>query len=668
MSAADLESPAGASSRPYTYTHGDRSVTIQIQDERDALLTPFGKATLTDRYLVPGESYQDLFARVACANSDEIIWGDHSGHAQRIYDAMSQLWFMPATPVLTNSGLKRGFPISCFLSRVGDSMESIIEHTSETAWLACRGGGVGSYWGDVRSIDEPIAGSLTGKTSGVIPFLHWQNAQTLAISQGSLRRGSAAVYLDDRHPEFEEFLNIRKPSSGGDPRRKALDLHHGVILSDEFMQTAMEAEPEARQWELRSPKTGETLRVVDARDILIKILTTRLETGEPYILFSDNVKEHLPEIYRKLGLSVSQSNLCSEITLHTGLDHLGNWRTAVCCLSSLNIECWDQWKANKAFVQDVIRFVDNVLETFIRNTEGVPGFARARYAAMRERSIGIGMMGFHSYLQKMELPYESKHAQTINTAIWGWLKDVADEFNPELARERGACPDAKDAGLEVRNTHVFSIAPTASISIIAGGASPCGEPWPANSYTQKTLSGSFNVRNRYLDVQLRKRYRQLRESLQSANKTIAFMLREQPMFAGVEDLDEDEWVEQQWQNITINDGSVQHLPYLCQLEKAVFRTAFELDQRWVIQHHADRAPFVCQAQSVNIYLPPNVHKKDLWDVHKMAWESGLKSLYYLRSRSVSKALAVNNIAGEMPSADIEAKPAYTEEMVCESCQ
>lgn len=679
MTAADTASLAGATTRPYEFKWGDRAVTIQIDDHRDVLLTDFGKATLRDRYLAPGEKYQDLFARVACANSDEIVWGTDNGHAQRIYDAISQLWFMPATPVLTNSGLDRGFPISCFLNSIGDSMESITEGVTENIWLACRGGGIGTYWGDVRSIGEPIAGSLTGHTSGIIPFLHWQNAQTLAISQGSLRRGSAAAYIDDRHPELEEFIEIRRPSSGGDPRRKALDLHHGLMVSDAFMEAALSDAPEDREWDLISPHTKEVVKTVDARDILIKLLVTRLETGEPYIIFSDTVKRMLPEVYQALGMTVKQSNLCSEITLHTGPDYNDEWRTAVCCLSSLNMETWDEWRGNADFVEDVMRFADNVLELFIRKTEGVKGFERARYSAKQERSVGIGMMGFHSYLQKHDLPYEGKHAQKLNMELWQWLSQVAEIANQILAHERGPCPDWTaaheltdgEAGPAVRLTNVFSIAPTASISIICGGASAAGEPWVANVFTQKTLSGSFIVRNRYLDAQLRRRYQQLSDSLEAMNKTVRFILKDQSIFAGVWEMSEEEWLEDQWQSITINDGSVQHLDYLCDYEKATFRTAFEMDQRWIVTHHADRAPYVCQAQSVNLFMPANVHKKDLLEVHKLAWTSGLKSLYYLRSRTVSKAMAVGHIAGEMPSASIEAVssgPRYTDDMECMSCQ
>lgn len=676
MSAADQPSPAGASVRPYSVTcpSDGAQLTIEIDDSRDALLTDFGKATLRDRYLLPGESYQDLFARVATANSDEFMRGEHNGHAQRIYDYISRLWFMPATPVLTNSGTKRGLPISCFLNNVGDSMESIAEAVHENIWLAAKGGGIGTCWSDVRSIGEPIAGSLTGSTSGIVPFIKWQDAQTLAISQGSLRRGSAAVYLDVCHPEIEEFIDIRRPT-GGDPRRKAHNIHHGVLVSDEFMTKAFKETAEERQWDLISPKSGETIKTLDARDLLIKLLLTRLETGEPYIVFSDTVRDRLPEIYKALGLTCKQSNLCSEITLHTGEDHLGKWRTAVCCLSSVNVENWDEWKNVSGFVEDCMRFLDNVLQVFIDRTEGMPGFDRARYAAMRERSVGLGMMGFHSLLQRRELPYEGKHAAELNIEIWQKLSHDAEIANERLAEERGECPDSADAR-EIdpnikpkRLTHVFSVAPTASISIICGGASPAGEPWPANSFTQKTLSGSFNVRNKYLDAQLRRRYHQLHDSLDGMNKTVRVLLDEHPMFRGVRENDEDTWVEDQWQSITINDGSVQHLPYLCNLEKAVFRTAFELDQRWVVMHHADRAPYICQAQSVNIFLPANVHKKDLVAVHRLAWEKGLKSLYYTRSRTVSKAMAVSHVAGEMPQPKIETGgPVYVDEPTCESCQ
>ncbi|SFJ49497.1 ribonucleoside-diphosphate reductase alpha chain [Sphingomonas sp. NFR04] len=674
--AADTQAP-GATTRVYHYpTEASALVSITIDDSRDALLTEFGKATLRDRYLLPGESYQDLFARVACANSDEVVRGEKTGHAQVMYDAISRLYFMPATPILSNSGTKRGLTISCFLNRIGDSMTSIAQGVHENIWLAAMGGGIGTFWGDVRSIDEPIGGSITGTTSGIVPFVRWQDAQTEAISQGSLRRGSAAVYLDLAHPEIEEFIDIRR-HQGGDQRRKAHNIHHGVMVPDAFMDKVWLETQEERVWELKSPKTGAVIKTVDARALFIKLVTARLELGEPYIVFSDRVNSMLPEIQKVLGLKVVQSNLCSEITLPTGEDHLGNWRTAVCCLSSMNMETWDQWRGEKKLVLNVLRFLDNVLTEFIAQTAGMVGFERARYSAMRERSVGLGMMGFHSYLQSKEIPFESVAAEKENMSFWEFMKAEADEADEQLVRERGENPDSADArqldpSVKPRRlTNRFSIAPTASISIICGGASACGEPIPANSYTQKTLSGSFNVRNKYLDAQLRRRYHQLRDSLAAANKTVAVLLREQPMFRGVEEQSEQEWVEAQWASITVNDGSVQHLAYFCRLEKANYKTAFEIDQRWVVKHHAMRTPFICQSQSLNIYLPSTVHKKDLVEIHRYAYEQGVKSLYYLRSKSASKAMAIGNQAGEMPQAHIEAAPAgpvYIDEPVCESCQ
>ena len=673
MTAADDTSASGALTRVYHYPNeAEAIVSITIDDSRDALLTEFGKATLVDRYLLPGESFQDMFARVACANSDEVVRGEQNGHAQRSYDYISRLWFMPATPVLSNSGVGRGLPISCFLNLVDDSMESIAAAVYENIWLAAKGGGIGTCWSPVRSINEQVG--LVGKTSGIVPFLRWQDAQTEAISQGNLRRGSAAAYLDISHPEIEEFIDIRR-HQGGDQRRKAHNIHHGVTVPDAFMEKVFKPTAEERQWDLKSPKTGEVLKTVDAQALYIRLITARLELGEPYIIFSDRVAELQPEIQKELGLKVKQSNLCSEITLPTGLDHLGNWRTAVCCLSSLVMDTMDEWFGNKWFLEDVMHFLDNVLQQFIDLSKDLPGFNRAAYAAERERSVGLGMMGFHSYLQSKELPYESIQAQGINKKLWAWLSETAADINEDMAEDRGECPDSFDARLRnvqiraKRLTNVFSIAPTASISIIAGGSSACGEPVPANSYTQKTLSGSFNVRNKHLDAQLLRRYHQLKESLALANKTVAFMLKSTPMFAGIDALGEEEWVEDQWQSITVNDGSVQHLPYLCSMEKATFKTAFEIDQRWVVQHAADRTPFVCQAQSVNIFLPANVHKKDLSDIHKLAWEGGLKSLYYLRSRTVSKAMAVGHVAGEMPQPQIEAPgPMYVEPPICEACQ
>ncbi|KJV68014.1 ribonucleoside-diphosphate reductase, alpha subunit [Anaplasma phagocytophilum str. ApNP] len=395
---------------------------IVIDYTRDDNLTNFGKAVLSDRYLLEKEDYQQLFVRVAQYYSDD------SQHAQRLYDYMSKLWFMPATPILSNGGTSRGLPISCFLNETEDSLAGILNLWNENVWLASRGGGIGSYWGNLRSIGERVRGS--GKTSGIIPFIVVQNALTLAISQGSLRRGSSAVYLPVWHPEIEEFLDIRRPT-GGDPNRKALNIHHGVLLSDEFM----EAVEHDKTWDLLSPKDKCVISTVKARDLWIKILTTRVETGEPYIIFVDAVNRCKPEIYKKLGLDVKMSNLCTEITLTTGEDHLKKSRTAVCCLSSLNLEYYDMWCGNPQFIEDVMRFLDNVLTDFVQKAP--TELERARYSAMRERSIGIGVMGFHSFLQSKMVPFESFTATMWNKKIFSYLKSQADAVSRKLALEKG---------------------------------------------------------------------------------------------------------------------------------------------------------------------------------------------------------------------------------------
>ena len=369
---------------------------VEVDRSRDALLTDFGKTTLEDRYLLPGESYQDMFARVATAYADD------SDHAQRIYDYISKLWFMPATPVLSNGGADRGLPISCFLNSVPDNLEGIVGAWNENVWLAANGGGIGTYWGGVRSIGEKVKGQ--GQTSGIIPFIRVMDSLTLAISQGSLRRGSAAVYLDIHHPEIEEFLEIRKPS--GDFNRKALNLHHGINLTDEFMEAVRDGEP----FGLRSPKTKDVVKTVDARALWQKIIEIRLQTGEPYLIFSDTVNRAMPQHQRELGMQVRQSNLCSEIMLHTGKDHLGEERTAVCCLSSVNAEKFLEWRDDPRFIEDVMRFLDNVLQDFI--TRAPPSMSAAIYSATRERSVGLGLMGFHSFLQGQNVPFESALAKS----------------------------------------------------------------------------------------------------------------------------------------------------------------------------------------------------------------------------------------------------------------
>ena len=597
-----------------------RRFEVVTDSSRDSLLTDFGKETLQDRYLLPGESYQDLFARVADAYADD------QDHAQRLYDYISRLWFMPATPVLSNGGTGRGLPISCYLNSVDDSLEGIVGTWNENVWLASRGGGIGTYWGAVRGIGEPVG--LNGKTSGIIPFVRVMDSLTLAISQGSLRRGSAACYLDISHPEIEEFLEVRKPS--GDFNRKALNLHHGVLITDEFM----EAVRDGREFNLRSPKDQSVRGTVDARSLFQKLVETRLATGEPYIIFIDQVNRMMPKHHRDLGLKVSTSNLCSEITLPTGRDHLGNDRTAVCCLSSLNLETWDEWNGDKRFIEDVMRMLDNVLQDYIDRAP--PEMARAKYSASRERSVGLGVMGFHSFLQARGLPFEGAMAKSSNLRIFKHIRAQVDQASMLLANERGPCPDAADQGVMERFSCKMAIAPTASISIICGGTSACIEPIPANIYTHKTLSGSFSIRNPHLEALL---------------------------------VDKAKNSDNIWNSILERGGSVQHLDFLTQDEKDVFKTSFEIDQRWLLELAADRTPYIDQAASLNLFIPADVEKWDLLMLHYRAWELGIKSLYYLRSKSVQRAGFAGGVEAdntiEAPKFELGETTDYDECLACQ---
>ena len=601
----------------------DKGITVKIDRSKDSNLTNFGKATLSDRYLGLNESFQDLFARVAST------YADNNLHGQRIYNYISDLWFMPATPILSNGGTKRGLPISCFLNEANDSLGGILDLWSENVWLAAKGGGIGSYWGNLRSIGEKIG--KVGKTSGIIPFIKVMDSLTMAISQGSLRRGSAACYLPIEHPEIEEFIEMRRPT-GGDPNRKSLNLHHGVLVSDAFMR-AVETDD---QWTLKSPKNGIVQSTVSARNLWIRLLTARVETGEPYIIFIDTVNRLIPQHHKLAGLNIKTSNLCSEITLPTGIDKDGKDRTAVCCLSSLNLEKYDEWKDDENFINDVMRFLDNVLTDFIEKAPD--SFKDAKYSAMRERSVGLGVMGLHSYFQKNMIPLESVMSKVWNNKIFKNIQEKVDNASKILAEEKGPCPDAAEYGFNERFSNKTAIAPTASISIICGGASPGVEPVAANSYTHKTLSGSYNVRNRYLEKIL--------EKYDKNNEEI-------------------------WSSITTNQGSVSHLDFLTDLEKDVFKTAFELDQKWIVELGADRTPYISQAQSINIFLPADVHKKELHQIHFQAWKKGLKSLYYCRSKSIQRAENVND--GSL--ADITKKvysknklDEETDDNECSSCQ
>jgi ribonucleoside-diphosphate reductase alpha chain len=568
---------------------------MKIDYSKDNLLTEFSFKTLEDRYLVGDEkSPQEGFARAAQAFADD------DEHAQRLYDYASNLWFMFSTPVLSNGGTKRGLPISCFLNYVEDSREGITEHYTENAYLSSFGGGIGGSWSAVRS-----AGTKTSKGSestGVIPFVKVVDAEMLAFSQGVTRRGSYAGYIHISHPEIEEFLDIRKPT-GGDTNRKCLNLHHGIVISDKFMEIIHRATKEEGfddSWELIDPHSGEVKKVVSARTLWVKILQNRMETGEPYIMFEDAVNADLPEFQKRKGLKVNHSNLCSEITLATNEE-----RTAVCCLSSVNLEYYDEWSKVPAFIPDLIRMLDNVLTYFIANAP--EQMERARFSAMRERSLGLGAMGFHAYLQKNNMPFESVFASSVNYEMFKHIKTQAQATTEQLAVERGACPD--DDSCSVRNAHLLAIAPNASSSIICGNTSPSIEPFRANAFTQKTKSGSFLQKNKYLEKTLEKYGRN------------------------------DELT---WKEIVTNKGSVQHLDFLSDEEKEVFKTAVEINQSWVVEHAAARQEFICQSQSVNLFFPPDVNKGDLHNVHMLAWAKNMKTLYYLRSEAISRADNVSN--------------------------
>ena len=617
-----LDIEANLNKEKITFPPNKRSLDdIKPDYSRDSLLTDFGKATLLDRYLLPNEKFQDMFLRVAKQYSDGVE------HCERIYNYISKLWFMPATPVLSNGGADRGLPISCFLNSVQDSLDGILSKWGENVWLASNGGGIGTYWGGVRSIGEKVKGN--GQTSGIIPFVRVMDSLTLAISQGALRRGSAACYLDVHHPEIEEFLEIRKPS--GDFNRKSLNLHHGINITDEFMNCVKNN----HDFPLLSPKNNEVLRKVNARELWQKILETRMATGEPYLVFVDTVNNSMSRHQKESGLKVSTSNLCSEIMLHTGMDHKGKERTAVCCLSSVNLEKWEEWHSDTNFIEDIMRFLDNVLEDFISRAPN--SMDNAIYSAMRERSVGLGAMGFHSFLQQKNIPFESSLAKSWNIKFFKHIRKEADKASLTLAIEKGACPDASERGVKARFSHKLAIAPTASISIICGGASACIEPIPANVYTHKTLSGSFTVKNKHLE--------KLLETKKLNNEKI-------------------------WQSILENEGSVGHIEQLSDDEKNCFKTAFEIDQRWIIEFAADRTPFICQGQSINLFLSSDIDKWDLMMLHWKAWETGVKSLYYCRSKSIQRASyagveADNTKSWPEKSLSVEEKVDYDE---CLSCQ
>ena len=568
---------------------------MQLNYNRDKYLSEFSIKTLEDRYLIGDEkSPQEAFARAA------MTFADDEDHAQRLYDYASKLWFMFSTPILSNGGTSRGLPISCFLNYVDDSREGITEHYTENAFLSSVGGGVGGCWSGVRSVGSKTSNG--SESTGVIPFMKVVDAEMLAFSQGVTRRGSYAAYLDMSHPEIEEFLDVRKPT-GGDINRKSTNLHHGVVVSDKFMQcieNATRIPGYDDSWDLIDPNSGEVKKTVSAKALWVKLIQNRVETGEPYIMFGDTVDEAVPEYQKKLGLKVHQSNLCSEITLPTDKD-----RTAVCCLSSVNLEEYDEWKNEDQFIPDLIRMLDNVLEYFIQNAPDQ--LSRAKYSASQERSVGLGAMGFHAYLQRHNIPFESPMAKGKNMQMFGRIKSEAERATRQLAEERGPCPDGKDYG--VRNAHLLAIAPNASSSIICGNTSPSIEPYRANAFTQKTKTGSSLLKNEYLENIL-------------------------------QDLGED--TDEVWKSIVTNNGSVQHLDFLDDWTKDVFKTAVEIDQRWVIDLAGDRQDYICQSQSLNVFFPADVSKQELHATHMMAWKRGVKTLYYLRSEAIKRAEKVSD--------------------------
>ena len=565
-------------------------MSVKLDFKQDDLLDEFAITTLKDRYMVPGEeSPQEAFARAAMAFADD------EAHAQRLYDYVSKLWFMFSTPVLSNGGTTRGLPISCFLNYVEDSREGITDHYVENAFLSSFGGGIGGHWSDVRA--QGTKTSKGSESTGVIPFVKVVDAEMLAFSQGVTRRGSYAAYLHMSHPEIEEFLDVRKPT-GGDTNRKSINLHHGVVVPDSFMElihSATKFDNFDDSWDLIDPHTRQVKRTVSARALWVKLLQNRMETGEPYIMFEDAVNNELPDFQKQKGLEVHHSNLCSEITLATNDE-----RTAVCCLSSVNLEYYDEWSKHPAFIPDLIRMLDNVLTDFIERAP--QQLDRAKFSAMRERSLGLGAMGFHAYLQKNGIPFESLGAQSVNQTIFQKIREDADKTTRKLAQEKGACPD--DDTCTVRNAHLLAIAPNASSSIICGNTSPSIEPFRANAFTQKTKSGSNLLKNKYLEKVLEKHGQNTDEV---------------------------------WKSIITNKGSCQHLEFLTDDEKDVFKTAVELNQAWLVEHAADRQQYICQSQSLNLFFPPDVNKGDLHNAHMLAWAKNLKTLYYLRSEAISRA-------------------------------
>lgn len=589
-------------------------MTVTIDLSRDRLFDELGLTRLRDSYMMENEiSPQQRFAFVTRT------FGSNDQHAQRLYDYASQHWLSFSTPILSFGRTKKGLPISCFLNYVEDTSEGLVDNLSETNWLSMLGGGVGIHM-KTRSADE--------KSVGPMPHLKVYDAGSLAYRQGSTRRGSYAPYLDLDHPDILRFLEIRKPT--GDPNIRCLNLHHGVNVPDRFMDLVERSmvEPDFNpMWDLVDPHTKKVIESVPVKDLWQRLLTTRAETGEPYLHFIDTANRALPEWLKSKALRINGSNLCAEIELPTSPD-----RTAVCCLSSLNLDYYDEYKDNQQFFDDVLEMLDNVLQYFIENAPSE--IQRARFSAERERSVGVGVMGFHSFLQSKGIAFESALAKSINLSIFTTINKCLRVANLRLGRLRGEAPDARGTGL--RLSHVMAVAPTASSSIILGNTSPSIEPFRANAYRQDTLSGSYLNKNRHLDRILKER------------------------------LSEKEY-DKVWSSIVTNDGSVQHLECLSEHEKFVFKTAMEIDQRWIIEFAGDRAPLIDQGQSVNVFFRPDAHVKYLHAVHFMAWKKGVKALYYLRSDKMRKADKVGQQVERLIIEELDMK-ALAEGDECLACQ
>ena len=594
---------------------------IKVDYTRDSLFDELGLKRLKESYMKDGEiSPQERFAYVSKA------FGSNEAHSQRLYEYSSKHWLSYSTPILSFGRSSRGLPISCFLPYLHDSAEGLVDCLAEVNWLSMLGGGVGIGIG-IRSADD--------KSVGVMPHLRTYDASSLAYRQGRTRRGSYAAYLDISHPDILIFLEMRKPT--GDQNMRCLNLHHGINITDDFMHIIEKCmlDPEFDDtWELKDPHNNEVRDTIPARELWQRILEMRMQTGEPYLHFIDTSNRMMPEFQKKLGLSIKQSNLCSEIILPTDKD-----RTAVCCLSSVNLEYYDEWKNDTLFLSDIAEMLDNVLQYFIDNAPSA--VQRARYSASRERSIGIGALGFHAYLQRNNIPWESAQAVGRNKQIFKHIKESLNVANVRLGTERGEAPDAAGTGL--RFSHLMAIAPNASSSIIMGNTSPSIEPYRANAYRQDTLSGAFLNKNKWLD-------KLIQDHLSDDNHLIS----------------QDEY-NAIWSSIIANDGSCQHLDWMSDWDKDVFKTGMEIDQRWVVQHAADRQEYIDQAQSLNVFFRPDTNVKYLHAVHFQAWKQGLKTMYYCRSEKLAKADKVSKKIERQVIQELDMK-ALASEDVCLACE